>query len=640
MFVKPPPEINMPVQTQNISWAKGSFTLPRIFTNLGTQPLTMRKIFCLFLLLIPGVISFSQQAAAVDSIKMALNRSVTVEDKFQWLDMLSRTLMNVSLDSADKYGKQLIMLAEESRDRKLMIKAYMSNGTRCSYLARVKDYTSRSIEFYNKALAIARQNNYDDDIGSALLALSWVHLAIPEKDKALNYANQAFSIISTSNNDSLKCQANNIYGDVYLSRNDKILALRHYLAGLRIAEQLKNPLLMRTGYLNLSSFYSSIEDHDKAIDYSMQAYKKLDLMKDRNVPYQRCIDLTNIGKLYAAKNSYDIAISYYERSLAMADSLKFTTLKVPGYVGLLNQYLQMKQPQKALEYFNSPSGQGLKDYLNNFGFSGEIDQAYAVIYTDLNKLDSARYYFTRASSFFEKNPNETSKLGYYAQLGSFYKKTGEYSKAIELYLKVKDIAEKTGQLENAERAAKHLDTLYNRSGNFQLASLYNSIYYQYKDSIEKLNKEKELAQVEASDEQYRQKKIEEELAEKKRRSNNIQYMAITIGIVGLFVMLVVLGMFKVSANTIRLVGFFAFIMFFEFIFLIFKKNIYSFTHGEPWKDLSFMIALAAILVPLHHWLEHKVIKYLTSHNRLTATGKNLLSKVFTRGKTTDQKSKT
>ena len=32
---------------------------------------------------------------------------------------------------------------------------------------------------------------------------------------------------------------------------------------------------------------------------------------------------------------------------------------------------------------------------------------------------------------------------------------------------------------------------------------------------------------------------------------------------------------------------------------------------------ALLIGLAAILVPLHHWLEHKVIHYLTSHNRLS-----------------------
>ena len=109
-------------------------------------------------------------------------------------------------------------------------------------------------------------------------------------------------------------------------------------------------------------------------------------------------------------------------------------------------------------------------------------------------------------------------------------------------------------------------------------------------------------------------------------------MAIVIGIIGLFVALVILGMFKVSAGVIKAIGFFVFIMFFEFVFLIFKKNIYSITEGEPWKDLAFMIGLAALLVPLHHWLEHKVLHYLTSHNRLTAAGHHIRNKIFRRTK--------
>ena len=111
-------------------------------------------------------------------------------------------------------------------------------------------------------------------------------------------------------------------------------------------------------------------------------------------------------------------------------------------------------------------------------------------------------------------------------------------------------------------------------------------------------------------------------------------MAIILGIVVLFITLVVLGMFKVSAGLIKAIGFFVFLMLFEFVFLVFKKNIYSITHGEPWKDLAFMIALAALLVPLHHWLEHRVLRYLTSHNRLTAAGIHIKNRLF--GKTRQQ----
>jgi tetratricopeptide (TPR) repeat protein len=599
----------------------------------------MRKIVFVLLLVLPGLFSFAQQAAAVDSLKKALANAKTAEEKSDALDMLSRTSMTVNPKEADQYGEQLITVAEESRDRKLMIKAYMSNGLRCSYMGNLQNYNYRAIEYYNKALAIAKQNKRDEDISAALLMLSSVQLMIPDKDKALNYANQAFSIISGLKNDSLAAEANNAFGNVYLSRNDKTMALRHFLIALRIAEAAKNASLIHTCYKNLAGFYSSIEDYDKAIDYYSEALKKLDEVKERNVAYQRAIDMNSIGNLYAIKKSHDIAISYFEKSLAVADSLKFSTLKVPGYISLLNEYLRMNQPQKALEYFNSPRGSELKTYLGNLGLGGIIDEAYGVIYTDLDKLDSARFYLDKASVFFERNPNETSKIGYYAQLGDLCKKTGEYNKAIDYYLKVKDIADRTGQLESAESAAKHLDTLYTRSGNFQQASVYNSIYYQYKDSLETLNKEKELAQVEAADEQYRLKKMEEEAAAKQQRRNNIQYMGITIGIVALFIMLVVLGMFKVSANTIKLIGFFAFLMFFEFIYLVFSKNIHALTHEEPMKELAFMIGLAALLVPLHHWIEGRVIKYLTSHNRLTASGKTLMSKVFAARKN-DQNTKT
>ena len=588
------------------------------------------KFFFLLVIFYIPIKSQSQQAAALDSMKAAEAKAKTPEEKVYWLDNLSRTAMNVKLELAEEYGKQLISFAEETRDRKLMFKAYMSNGTRCSYFAGQKDFTNRSIEFYNKAFEIARQNKMEEEMGAVQLRLCAIHLAIPDKDKALNYVNQAFSLISTfrstPNNDSLKAEAHNSYGLVYQSRNDKTLSLRHFLNALQIAEQMKKPIpeLKRNCYVYLANFYSRIEDYDKAIDYYMKANKQLDHVREKNAPYQRAIDLNSIGNLFAGKKNYDIAINYFERSIAMADSLKFSTLKIPGYVSLLNQYLRIDQPQKALEYMNSQAGQSLKKYLNDFGMSGQIDNAYAVIYTKLNQYDSAGIYFNKALPFFEQKTSELNRIGFYGQLGGYYSKTNNYDKAIEYFTKVKEMSERYGQLENAQLAVKHLDSLYERKGDFKLANQYNSLYYKYKDSIDKLKKENELAQIEALDEQQRAERIRLEEQEAKEKRIRIQYMSIVIGIGVLFVALVMMGFFKVSATTIRAIGFFSFLLFFEFIFLVFKKNIYGLTHGEPLYDLAFMIALAAILVPLHHWLEHKVIHFLTSHHMLK------LRRVFSR----------
>ena len=368
----------------------------------------------------------------------------------------------------------------------------MSNGLRCSYFAGQKDYTNRSIEFYNKALDIARQNKMEKEVGEALLRLCAIHLAIPDKEKALNYVSQAFSLIATLNNDSLKAESNNSYGLVYQARNDKTQALRHFLNALQISEQMKEPIpeLKRNCYVQLSNFYSRIDDYDKALDYFMKAHKELDHVRDRNALYQRAIDFNTMGNLFANKKNYDIAINYFERSIAIADSVKFSTLKIPAYISLLNQYLRIDQPQKALEYLNSSSGKNLIKYLADFGMTAYIDQAYAFIYYKLNQFDSAGFYFNKALPFFETRSSELNRIGFYLQLAGYYKKTANYDKSIEYYMKVKEMGERNGQLENIQMAAKNLDTIYEAKQDFKLASLYNALYYQYKDSIDKLKKGK------------------------------------------------------------------------------------------------------------------------------------------------------
>lgn len=321
-----------------------------------------------------------------------------------------------------------------------------------------------------------------------------------------------------------------------------------------------------------------------------------------------------------------MAMTWYEKSLALADSIKYEPIKAMAYRSIVSNYLAADQPQKALKYFNDHPQ--LKRFLESVNFGHFVDQSYGYIYAQLGNYDSAKYYYNKIAPFFEQGVNSANQYSYNYQLGQLYKKTKEYDKSLAYFLKAQQLAEGMGQLETKRSVVTELDSIYQLKGDFKQAFYYASLNHAYKDSIDKLGKEKDLLQIEVADEQQRQERIEKEKIEKKQKRDNIQYMLITIGIASLFVFMVMLGMFKVSATTIKMVGFFTFLMFFEFIFLIFKKNIYSFTNGEPWKDLAFMILLAAILLPLHHWLEHKVIHYLTTHNRLTASGKGLRDRLF------------
>lgn len=70
-------------------------------------------------------------------------------------------------------------------------------------------------------------------------------------------------------------------------------------------------------------------------------------------------------------------------------------------------------------------------------------------------------------------------------------------------MKVKEMRERYGQLENVQMAVKQLDSLYEKKVISNQQTSTNGLYYQYKDSIEKLKKENELTQIEAADEQQR-----------------------------------------------------------------------------------------------------------------------------------------
>ena len=188
---------------------------------------------------------------------------------------------------------------------------------------------------------------------------------IPDKEKALSIASEAKSLLENQSNDSLKAESLNVEGQAYQAKRGNIIALQRYFKALRLAEKINNPALIRNCYLYLSDFYSDIEDYDKAIDFMTLAYKQLDKLNEKNVPYQKVIYTNNLGNLFAKKKNYNIAISYFERSIRMADSLKFSTLKIPGYVSLLNQYIRLDEPQKALDYLNSSSGAELKKYLRH-----------------------------------------------------------------------------------------------------------------------------------------------------------------------------------------------------------------------------------------------------------------------------------
>jgi hypothetical protein len=104
----------------------------------------------------------------------------------------------------------------------------------------------------------------------------------------------------------------------------------------------------------------------------------------------------------------------------------------------------------------------------------------------------------------------------------------------------------------------------------------------------------------------RQKQAEE-------RAHNLQYAAIAFGLVS-FIIVFLLFSYSVIANQklIRFLGILSLLIVFEFLNLLLHPYLGALTNHNLLLMLAAMVCIAALLIPLHHtlehWIKHKLVE--------------------------------
>ncbi|HLX65462.1 MAG TPA: hypothetical protein VKR41_00660, partial [Puia sp.] len=412
-------------------------------------------------------------------------------------------------------------------------------------------------------------------------------------------------------NDSVQVMAYASLGDSYQARNEKLLAFRNYLKALDVAEQAKDDWLIRNASAYVAYFYSKIHEEDKAIDYYINSIIPID--RKLKHFYELRADYDALAQFFTRKGEYDIAEGSYEHAIQLADSIRFDLVKIDSYFGMFDTYFKSGQYQKGMDYFRQHPV--VSDYLRRAGMQYVVDGLYADAYMDMGRYDSAAWYFDRESPEVEAKANAPAKADFYEEMGGFYKRRAMWDKAIGYYLKEEGIGKAMGDLHVLEQADENLDTLYLRANDFAKAYVYRTQHVQYSDSLRELSKATDLLKLEVDNDNRRRERAAREEVQAREHRHNVQYMGFTVGLVALFIALVMMGWLAVPTGVIRGLGFLSFIFLFEFIILVTDRQIAEVTHDEPWKVLLIKIVLAAGLLPLHHWSEHKVIHFLSNRKK-------------------------
>jgi len=582
-----------------------------------SRALIFFRVVCVFLLL-SGLQVLHAQQNVEDSLIRKCRESKSDSELFENLRSLSDYYYaNKDFEKGDSVIEKQIMHAEASMNKGLILNAYFNNAGYLSTGTSTIDRSKNTVNYINRALNYAKANGFSDYVALAYANLAAVSGIDGKTDEALKYANTAFSTAMDSENDSVKVICTIQLGNIYVLKTEILTAFKTYTNAHDIALKKEDGTYLPPVFHAFAALYKKLDQVEMAKSY---IFKSLDVNKKNNTQVGLINDFIFLAKL----TEYTPSKDYLNQAIQLADSIGNTAKKIEAERILFVHMILKESPDYMINYLDKHKS--LKNVFSNTG-PGYMDWIFAEIFFYGGKTDSALVYFKKAEPAILAGYDLRTKKNFFEEYSYCLEQEKEFTTAIKMFEKSFELSKSISDLPGLQSQAFALKNLYSQQGEFKKAFYYNEQYDAYKDSLEQLAKGKDLALLEVRNEEKEIQRQQEFAQSEQRKKYNLQYMLITIIIATAFVLIMMIGMFKVSAVTIRLMGFLSLIFFFEFIILLLDTWIHHLTHGEPWKIWLIKIGIISILLPLHHALEHRLIHYLMSRRLIKIRHKVSFSKI-------------
>ncbi len=566
----------------------------------------------------------------------------------QYLELLNKNINDALTDSAriSAYGKladyyslfklnaksdsvlqKAFSIAQMSDDKELVLTSLFSNDVVTIGSWNSKETFEKLLTSVSKGLEYAQELKRNDYIAIAYIRLAGINRKRGQYDKAMQQATLAFTALNSTEADSIKCVLFNELGDIFMAKGDAISSYKNYANAFEIAYKLKNIPLQSEIYHHFSELYKSLGNENTAGDNLMESMK---LNKSNHYNKGLLKDYLDLARLTSDSQ-------YINKTALLADELKSERYKEYAKRLMFTWFMiQGQNSTETLEYFfkNPTVGQYYKNQGND-NYYWNLGNIY--LYGE--NYDSALYYYKLAETELNKNYDNGIRLGIYSSLANTYFQNHNNSEAINYYEKSFQICKEMNSLVSLPGISSSLSSLYAEQGNYKLAYYYDKQADSSNAVINENSAKDKLALLQVDLENKKRENDLLDIEAKKHRLYDLQIIAITILLASIFVMMLLMGMFKVSRTTIKMLGYFAFISLFEFIILLIDPFIIRITDDEPLKIWVIKIIIIALLVPFQHFMEHHLIQYLSSRKLLEARSRFSWKKLWLPKKKTGEDDK-
>ena len=358
----------------------------------------------------------------------------------------------------------------------------------------------------------------------------------------------------------------------------------------------------------LANTFIKLSNYPKALELHIE---RLKLEEKRKIPRNMASVLNNIGIVYFYQEEYRTALAYFSKADTIIQTNKVEDLKYFIALNLGELYNRLNISDSAFTYYSKSLeiAKGLNDGdLIGTSMTG-LGHSYLKLGSHSNSLIN---YQTGISYLQEAGDDEVlceATLG----LANLYEHTGRYDSAAYYAKMSLDIAKKDGFLAKELEAAEFLTDHYKKIKSIDRAFAYVSYVKGLNDSVNSKTRIRE-SQIISSNEHLRQLELEEDRRqEKKQRAEQLQMLFLAILIPTLFLLTLFLSRVNVHIRLIRLLGVLSLLFLFEYLTLLFHPTVARLTNHTPIYEIMIFVGLAAILIPLHHRLEHWLIQKLIHH---------------------------
>jgi tetratricopeptide (TPR) repeat protein len=407
---------------------------------------------------------------------------------------------------------------------------------------------------------------------SARYYLAMSALTISETNPVEDMHNSEIILLHGQKNNDLVCQ---VLGYCclcydYIAFGNKVKSLEFGIKANQTAEKSNNDRLKTFAKAMLALTYLTMGDFEKAESYNKAA---METGSKYETDIISVCAVNDMGTIYLAMGKIDSALVYTQKAYEMAIKSGINYWLTSTYLQFGSIHAAMKNSSLALNYWNLALNEA-----NRIGSPKFVSTAYnamAQFYYASNQPDSAKLYATRAIS----SVNNTA----------FYTLNVD--------------------------PAKLLLNIY-RNSNVDSAFKYSEIYRTANDSLFNI-RTLQQAQLMAVEEEARlaELKYEEEKSDEARKTN-LEYTFIAIGIVSFFMIFLVFSRsYITNPKIIEFLSVIALLIVFEFFNLLIHPLLEKVTHHSPVLMLLALVGLAALLIPLHHKLEHWAVHKLIEKNK-------------------------